>query len=767
MKRLYPLLFLLLMTAFAVKAQYNAPEGKVWAFGLHAGLDFTSGNPVAVQTAIAPYNSSSLEGCASVSDANGHLLFYCSGNQVWDKNNSLMPNGHNILPPNIYTDRSTQGTVITPMPGNANKYYIFSLQQASSPLTHRSCRLYYSIVDMSLNNGYGDVIPWQSGILLDSNLSEAMTVVPGDYCDVWMIVHGLGNHLFRAYHIINAGISAPVLSNTGNFSGTNAYISGVMKCSPNRRKLVVCTNEYGAKRMSMGAELFDFSPATGNVSNAILIDTAQNGYGVYGAAFSADNTKLYLHTNSYSTAVNMVLQFDLSLPATTIIGSRYLVHLKRGLSDLKLGPDGKIYLGSNDSTRALDCIANPGQGGPACQYVQSAVILLPGTETSIGLPNACASVAPADTTYVLHDTAICELTVHNLVLHARSGFNYYKWNDGSKADSLVISDTGTYWLYNYATCDIQVDSFKVRYSSPDTLRNKITASICTPNSTTLVAPGGYTSYTWNDGSQNETRVVTNPGTYWLSSIKDCLVRLDTFIMQNQVDLSFSLGSDTIICQPMTLYVSLPDVSYRWQDGNRNRIYLIDHSGTYYVTVSKSGCSYTDTIRITYNNIDQDLHDVLLCNDVPIDVDLQANVPKGASAEWNDGSTNRTLHVNETGVYWVTVQSGACVTSDTVHVNNGFCDCMVTMPNAFTPNNDGKNDLFRALLQPDCSFSSFELNIYNRWGDRVFSTRNPDEGWDGRYKGHEAVADVYMYVLQYTAGIKSNKHKQKGDITLIR
>lgn len=767
MKKSYPLLLLLLFIASAVYAQYNAPQGKIWAFGHQAGLDFTNGNPVPVTTQMSPYNSSEVEGCASVCDANGNLLFYCTGNRVWNRYNNIMPNGSNILPLNVFTDNSTQGTVITPVPGDAAKYYIFSLQQASANLGHDECRLYYSVVDMNRNNGYGDVIPNRSGILLDSNLSEAMTTVPGDYCDVWVVVHGLGNHIFKSYHITNYGISAPVLSNTGTFSGNKAYISGVMKCSPNRHKLVVCTNERGTQSMSMGAELCDFSPATGNVSNAIAIDTSVNGYGVYGAAFSADNTKLYLHTKSYTTAVNMVLQFDLSLPAATIIGSRYLVYLKRNLSDMKLGPDGKIYLGSDDSARALDCITDPGQGGPACHYTRSAVILQPGTSISIGLPNAYASVNPADTIIATHDTFICKQTLAPFALHAVEGYNYYRWYDGSQADTVIVNDTGKYWVYSYETCDVHIDTFRVKYLTADTLHNKITANICTPNNTTLVAPAGYLYYTWNDDSENNTRVVSTAGTYWLYSVKTCVVRVDSFIMQNQVDLSFSLGKDTSICSPIILSVSLQDVSYRWQDGNSSRLYVADHSGTYYVTVSKQGCSYTDTIHIAYYNIDQHLNDAVYCDEEPIDMVLEANTPKGSSALWSDGSTAQTLHITDTGKYWVKVSAGNCVVSDTANIVSGPCECLAILPNAFSPNGDGKNDLFRAIQETGCNFSAYSLDVYNRWGDRVFHTEDINEGWDGTYKGREAVADVYMYVVQYRSGVKAKKHSQKGDVTLIR
>ncbi len=761
------LLFLLLsLFAVSVQAQYNAAQSKVWVFGQQAGLNFNTGSPIPIHTSIAPVSGPQLEGCASVSDENGYLLFYCTGNRVWDRSNTVMLHGGNILSPAIHTDSTTQGVVITPMPGNKNRYYIFSLQQATSPPAAKQCRLYYSVVDMSLNGGYGDVVTGLSGKLLDSNLSEAMTTVPGDYCDAWVLVHGIGNHVFRSYHVTNMGISAPVLSNTGNFSGSNSYISGMMKVSPNRHKLVVTTNENGGP-MSMGAELCDFSAATGNVSNAVVVDTGLANHGVYSAAFSADNTKLYLHTSNISTATNTLLQFDLSLPVSTIITSRYVVRLRHKVSDLKLGPDDKIYLNSDDSSTALDCIAVPGQGGPACQYVRSAVILPPGTTASVGLPNEYASVAPTDTLHSLKDTTICPTSINNMVLHAPEGFNHYSWSNASHSDTLKITDTGTYRVTSNTFCDVRVDSFRIHFSHIDTVRNKITANICTPNNTTLLAPIGYQQYTWSDGSEGSSYIINLPGIYWLYSVKDCGVRVDSFMMQNQVDLSFSLGPDTVICSNMVLSVDLQDVSCRWQDGNKNHNYLVDHSGEYYVTVSKQGCSYTDTIHVIYANISQDMHDVVLCNDAPINIDLQANIPEGAVASWSDGSNGKSLRVTQGGTYWITVTAGGCKESDTVQVSSGYCDCIISIPSAFSPNGDSKNDKFKALIQPGCELYSFQLTIFNRWGDRVFTTKNSWEAWDGLYKGLQASADTYMYVVEYTGGIKGSKHKITGDVTLVR
>lgn len=148
-------LLLLLASGFA----YGQGENNMWCFALGKGLDFNGGPPVFFTN-----NMNTLEGCASVCDASGNLLFYASPNRVWDRNNNVMPNGNGLLG----NTSTTQGAAIIQSFSNPNQYYLFTLMAFSDS----SKTLHYSVVDMSLNGGYGDVIPGQKNILLDSDVSE-------------------------------------------------------------------------------------------------------------------------------------------------------------------------------------------------------------------------------------------------------------------------------------------------------------------------------------------------------------------------------------------------------------------------------------------------------------------------------------------------------------------------------------------------------------------------------------------------------------------
>jgi gliding motility-associated-like protein len=94
-------------------------------------------------------------------------------------------------------------------------------------------------------------------------------------------------------------------------------------------------------------------------------------------------------------------------------------------------------------------------------------------------------------------------------------------------------------------------------------------------------------------------------------------------------------------------------------------------------------------------------------------------------------------------------------------------CNVYVPNAFSPNEDGVNDLFQANI--GCTVTEFDLRVFNRWGQLVFSSQNPDDGWDGNSKGEPAISAVYVYVLQvsYDQEGKLKSEVKTGDVALIR
>ncbi len=368
MKKLITLVYIL--SALAATAQQ---EARNWYFGHSAGISFSTNPP----TYLAGGQIYSDEGCSSISDANGNLLFYSDGVTVWDRNNSVMPNGSGLFG----GSSSTQSCVVVPLPGSSTMYFLFTPPQQSSVNT----AFYYSMVDMTLNNGFGDVINKNNSLFAQS--AEKITSVRHrNGMDYWVIGHPFNSDQFYTYLITSSGINAtPIISTAGTFVGGNiANMIGYMKSSPCGNKLANAI--YGDDIL----EILDFNDSTGEVSNPLVLATwtGQHSSGVYGIEFSPDNSKLYA---SIITPASVV-QFDLLAGSSSaIIASATTV----GTSPLNFngalqnGPDGRMYL-TKYGAMSLACITNPNLTFPACNYVESFVSLASSTGT-LGLPNFISS----------------------------------------------------------------------------------------------------------------------------------------------------------------------------------------------------------------------------------------------------------------------------------------------------------------------------------------------------------------------------------------
>ena len=119
-----------------------------------------------------------------------------------------------------------------------------------------------------------------------------------------------------------------------------------------------------------------------------------------------------------------------------------------------------------------------------------------------------------------------------------------------------------------------------------------------------------------------------------------------------------------------------------------------------------------------------------------------------------------------GYYFVEVTDGSgCVAKDTVYIEPGPCCEEVFVPNAFSPNGDGNNDIFRVTSSAGIELIQFD--VYDRWGNRVWSTNDFRSGWDGTYKGKTESMDTYFYVFRYRCLTDGENYIKKGDIMLMR
>lgn len=132
----------------------------------------------------------------------------------------------------------------------------------------------------------------------------------------------------------------------------------------------------------------------------------------------------------------------------------------------------------------------------------------------------------------------------------------------------------------------------------------------------------------------------------------------------------------------------------------------------------------------------------------------------------NGNTTATVSANVTFsgyIHLVTKDNWGCINKDSVYMNAKPC-CEIFIPNAFSPNNDGKNDIFRIVSQPNQDIQQFR--VVNRWGQTVFQTVSMYIGWDGSFNGKAQDPGTYFYYVKYTCSDGTIKEKS-GDFMLVR
>ncbi|MCY7411006.1 MAG: T9SS type A sorting domain-containing protein [Chitinophagales bacterium] len=368
---------IILFFLFTIHYCYSQnPESKRawhWYFGNGAGIDFSSG------TAVADTNGQlyTNEGCATISDLDGNLLFYSDGRTAWNRLHHVMPNGNGLL--GGANGSSTQEALIIPKPISPNLYYLFTTDEAEN---YGANGMRYSVVDMNLDDGNGDVVNNQKNILLFAPCTEKLAAV--NHCNdtsVWVIGHEVNNNHFRAYLVTSNGIDTNAVESAIGFPNMNnalGQMNGPIKFSPDGKKLCSVT-DTNAKRV----ELFDFDSYSGTISNRITLSTSTNFN--YAVCFSPDNSKLYI-----GNSCCLLYQYDVgSNDSLTILNSKSLISnlIDHGYRYLSNCSNGKLYV---HHTVALDSFISvidlPNSSGVSCNLNLFSVNLILHS-TQAGLPN--------------------------------------------------------------------------------------------------------------------------------------------------------------------------------------------------------------------------------------------------------------------------------------------------------------------------------------------------------------------------------------------
>lgn len=698
------LLFFLMLAGLAASAQ---PEQYNWYLGGIYGINFANGRQV-----LPPHPDNLLEDLSggipsSISDpVTGQFLFQANGTVILDRDFNAMP-GAGAGKTAIQTTIVQDGLDLT-------KYIVVYSRQDS---------IFSSVVDMTLRGGRGDVIILDR--LYDRELHSYFTVVRNP---IWehheLRAHAMKGDEYRSYHIEWQDGSNPYVTwGGGSLAGQPGAYGNVV--SSRSGSLIGFSALFDDPFLQCRIELVKMSACSGMVRDVKRLKAEITGNPEpIGATLAFSQMDHYLFAcvmgkdlgNNYYQEVWRYNLADPDPDLTKLSFGRWNV-VKEKYGSIAVGPDGKIYVNSwelSDGRLHVSVIHNP--EGPFVSMERNAF-------SFSGLnPSPVAKKIPFPD--YMRDT--------------------FESNDYSNFDYGCYGDSASFTIH-------------------------------------LPSLFFYDSVRWDFGNGESSSLPS--GRYLYPDKGDFHVTLNRWycgspkshtsgrnIRIQEKPLSNLNGKDTLLCAgaKMMLTAEKGIDAYFWNTRDTTWSIVVDTAGTYAV-VSMSGKCYTyDTMRVGFHPpIWVELGgEHYLCEDDSQTVALDAG--KGFTHYyWTPTEdTTQWIIVRRSGDYYVIVEDfNGCSAEDGTIVERR-CDHFIEIPNAFTPNGDGLNDVFSPVSQELVSYS---VTLYNRWGERIYTSEEPQQGWDGSFRGAPSPEGVYYYHIAYTGYLdhKLRKRTVSGVVHLLR
>lgn len=677
-------------------------RNNVWMFGQNAGIDFNCTPPKALD--VSPMIPS--EGTTTISDRNGQLLFYTDGRSVYNREHQIMPNGNGLKG----YHSSTQSCVIVPYVGDTDKYYIFYTDFVESGDT---AGFNYAIVDMQLDGSLGDVTLKNINLIAPglSSTEKVCAIKDSNNVDYWVVTRiNSPSFTYYAFHITCDGVEPPVIS---SLAGSSSIAFGLFRPSLDGKLIM--------ERGDAKSRALNFNTTTGVLSlkEELVIPIGSSG-GALDFEFSPNDSFIYYVTSSGFDVGHLLKMERYGSPtmSTTVqIESTDTIKSLKRPRALRLGPDGRIYLGYSSGFDSLSVIANPDNFANP-DFKLKDYLLAPGTRfLSSDFQNYVEpgyNITIPD--FAIDDTALCQGDGINIGMDSIKGATYHWWTnnlseivlDSNNANPFVQPDTTTtYYVW------VELPIFCDRY---DTV-------VLTINPLPLTSAGRDTTVCVGD------------------------------IVQLQ-----GSGGDAFIWSPTTGLDS-PTIAMPFVNASSTISYILNSS---YDTTS---CDNIDSVVITVIDFDIDLGDNLfLCSPTVLVMATSNSILDNYI--WSTGEVGVTsITASDTGEIIVNGELNNCTESDSVLVN--LCPSLY-IPNAFSPNGDGSNDEF---LIRGIEIKDFILTIYDRWGNKVFESQHINNGWNGsdNYRNKKnGLFNTGVYVYNIIGNFNDGREiNLKGNITLIR
>lgn len=279
--------------------------------------------------------------------------------------------------------------------------------------------------------------------------------------------------------------------------------------------------------------------------------------------------------------------------------------------------------------------------------------------------------------------------------------------------------------------------------------------------------------TWSTGSTGTSIQIGTPGWYWVDAANgDCIVR-DSSLAILQDAPAWPLATTYWFCPGETVELTYAEPGVDVDFGAGAAALTVTEAGSYTVVLSlqSTGCSTTTDLQVNANAVPEITlpESAVFCDSEQARVRAEV-VPAHAALLWDTGESDEVLETFTAGMYALTADTDCGFDEASVEVSFRPCTCFGFVPNAFSPNYDGHNDVFLPVVE--CAPDTYELVIFNRWGEVVFRTTDPTEAWDGSADSnstHFGEGTVYNYVLTYSHTITGSLEQEvlKGHLVMLR
>jgi gliding motility-associated-like protein len=372
------------------------------------------------------------------------------------------------------------------------------------------------------------------------------------------------------------------------------------------------------------------------------------------------------------------------------------------------------------------------------------------------------------------DTVMCNNEL--IQLPGPAGEEHYVWNTGDTTPYLNVSSPGVYWVRAHTECNYRTDTIHVFGKQTFALPDLGTDTVyCDGITATLSSKNTLLNYTWSTGATTPAITVSQSGQYILTTSDECGTYSDTINISFQPPVSMPDIYDTIICQHIVhpvlgetedslRWYTSPGGSWSWDQPEIPTGEPGTH--TLYVSRMHNGCeSPIKPVSVHILNLPMAglPRDTTLCEGIYLHLGTAAD---NVRFQWNTGETTCCIAAGTAGNYILQAENQCGTATDSIQITIAKCEQCIWVPSAFSPNGDGRNDVFKALSY--CIIPQYSLTIINRWGQTVFHTTDITQGWDGKYQGQPAEIGTYYYFIKAEADIPgANEITLKGDIALIR